>query len=41
MMTDYSVKKNGEKLCFDELMYTLKNFEIYRFNKKNICHWPT
>ena len=32
LVTDYSVEKVFEKLCFVEL-YTLKHYEICRFNK--------
>ena len=32
LVTDYSVEKIFEKLCFVEL-YTLKNYEICRFNQ--------
>ena len=31
MVTDYSVEKNCEKLCFDE--FVLRNYEICRLNE--------
>ena len=43
MARDYSVKK-FVKNCVLMNLYTLKNYEICKFNKNKkytVCHWPT